>query len=319
MSRTKKSKTKKRKFIFSLLLIVAFLLILPASYLAWEYYSSYKASENMVKNSKKPVDFNGDDFEGMMNVLLVGVDSRGEDVSNSDTIMIAQYDTDKKKAKLVSLMRDMYVDIPGFGQKRKINAAYLMGGEEGGLELLRETIKQNFDIDIHYYAIVDFQGFIHSVDAAFPDGIEIDVEKRMSENIYVTLKPGLRKLNGKELLGYARFRADAENDYGRVERQQKVIQTVTDELMSLQGVTKLPKMIGTVVPYIDTNIEKTRMVSVLTSFLASGNTDIEKLRIPVNDSFEESRVPTEDGKTTLVLEIDLEKNKESLQEFLETE
>lgn len=315
MSRMGRRKLKRRKRIASVFVLVVLLIVLPTSYFAWEYYSGFqagKAASTLHNEEKKEVEFKGDPFEGTMNVLLIGGDSRDAENGNSDTIMIAQYDTDTKKAKLVSLMRDIYTNIPGKTQKYKINAAYSMGGPD----LLRQTIKENFDIDLNYYAIIDFRGFMEGIDAAFPDGIEIEVEKRMSKNIYVTLEPGLQKLNGKELLGYARFRGDAQSDFGRVERQQKVLQTITDEMMSLQGVAKLPKMIGTVMPFIDTNIESTRMLSVLTSFLTSGNTDIEKLRIPVNDGFHDATLDDEYG--TQVIEIDWEKNKDVLQSFLQT-
>ena len=61
----------------------------------------------------------------------------------------------------------------------------------------RKTIKQNFDLDIQYYMIVDFKGFEQSVDILAPEGIEMDVEKAMSENIGVSLEPGVQNLNGK--------------------------------------------------------------------------------------------------------------------------
>ena len=92
-------------------------------------------------------------------------------------------------------MRDSYVHIPDHGHN-KINHAFFLGGPE----LLRQTIQTNFGIDIEYYAIVDFQGFIQAVDTIAPDGIEIEVEKYMDYRIDVVLHPGLQKLNGKELL-----------------------------------------------------------------------------------------------------------------------
>ncbi|WP_042349943.1 LCP family protein [Bacillus massiliigorillae] len=312
MSRVKKRKLKQRKRVLFIFTVLVLLIVLPSSYFAWEYYSGYKVGEKVSELNKKEIKFKGAPFQGTMNVLLIGGDSRGAESGNSDTIMIAQYDTKSKQAKLVSLMRDIYIAIPGHEQKQKINAAYSIGGPD----LLRETIKENFDIDINYYAIIDFRGFMEGIDAAFPDGVEINVEKRMSKNIYVTLEPGLQKLNGKELLGYARFRGDAQSDFGRVVRQQKVLQTITNEMISIQGVAKLPKMLGTVRPFIDTNIENTRMLKVLTSFLTSGNSNIEKLRIPLVDSFEDATL--DDQYRTQVLDIDFDKNKEALKKFLQT-
>src|SRR5690606_27198972 len=156
-------------------------------------------------------------------------DARGEERSRADTIMMAQYHPDKGTYKLISFMRDMYVDIPGHG-KNKINAALALGGPE----LLRKTIKENFDVEIQYYSIIDFEGFVHLIDEAFPNGVEVEVEKRMSANIGVTLEPGLQRLDGEHLLGYVRFRQDAVGDFGRVERQQKVMKEVASQFTSFQ-------------------------------------------------------------------------------------
>lgn len=84
---------------------------------------------------------------GAVNVLLLGSDSRGEEQARTDTIMVAHYDPQTHKIKLISLMRDMLVSVPEHGEE-KLNAAYAYGGPE----LLRETIKENFGLDIHYYA-----------------------------------------------------------------------------------------------------------------------------------------------------------------------
>ncbi|MDV2887733.1 LCP family protein, partial [Alkalihalophilus pseudofirmus] len=96
-------------------------------------------------------------------------DAWGKEKSRSDTIMIAHFNEDKGTLKLTSIMRDCYVEIPGYG-KHKINSAFARGGPE----LVSQTIKQNFDIDLQYYAIVDFQGFEQLVDEAFPDGVKIN-------------------------------------------------------------------------------------------------------------------------------------------------
>ncbi|MFS0783284.1 LCP family protein [Bacillus sp. 1P06AnD] len=316
MNRIEKHKRKKKKIILTVILIITLLILLPTSYFAWDYYKSYSDAKKDSSIKQEEIDFHGKKFKGKINVLLIGVDTRKEgEVSNSDSMMIAQYDTDTKKAKLVSLMRDMYIDIPGYQKKYKLNAAFLLGGKKDGPELLRKTIKENFDIDINYYAMIDFQGFIKAIDKSFPEGIEVNVEHEMSEGIYVTLKPGVQRLHGKELLGFSRFRKDAENDYGRVKRQQEVIESVVKEVVSLNGVSKLPRMIGTIQPYIATNLETSTMISVLTSYLMSGDQSIDKLTIPVDGAFEETKL--EDRNGMQVLEIDLEKNKKALEDFLE--
>ncbi|MDT9024371.1 MULTISPECIES: LCP family protein [Rossellomorea] len=302
LDRKSKKKKRGRKVILVLLLLIFSLL----GYAGFQFYSGYK----MAGDDKLQEDytFNGvKDKDGKVNVLLLGVDSRGEEKSRTDTMMLAQIDPKTNETKLVSFMRDIYVEIPGY-QNYKLNTAFYLGGPE----LLRKTIKHNFDIDIQYFMVVDFKGFEQSVDVLAPDGIEMDVEKAMSENIGVSLQPGVQNLNGKELLGYARFRADAEGDFGRVERQQKVINALKDEVLSIGGVTKLPKMAGSIQPYIQTNMSKLDQISIAKDILLSNSSDMDKLTIPVEGSYGFGSY----SGVGSVLDINFEENIQALKDFL---
>ncbi|MFI8574126.1 LCP family protein [Rossellomorea aquimaris] len=302
LDRKAKKKKRGRKVILVLLLLIFSLL----GYAAFQFYSGYKmAGDDKLQEDYK---FNGvKDKDGKVNVLLLGVDSRGEEKSRTDTMMLAQIDPKTNETKLVSFMRDIYVEIPGY-QNYKLNTAFYLGGPE----LLRKTIKHNFDIDIQYFMVVDFKGFEQSVDVLAPDGIEMDVEKAMSENIGVSLQPGVQNLNGKELLGYARFRADAEGDFGRVERQQKVINALKDEVLSIGGVTKLPKMAGSIQPYIQTNMSKLDQISIAKDILLSNSSDMDKLTIPVEGSYGFGSY----SGVGSVLDINFEENIQALKDFL---
>ncbi|KAA0562468.1 LCP family protein [Rossellomorea aquimaris] len=302
LDRKSKKKKRGRKVILVLLLIIFSLL----GYAAFQFYSGYK----MAGDDKLQEDysFNGvKDKNGMVNVLLLGVDSRGEEKSRTDTMMLAQINPKTNETRLVSFMRDIYVEIPGY-KNYKLNTAFYLGGPE----LLRKTIKHNFDLDIQYFMVVDFKGFEQSVDILAPDGIEMEVEKAMSENIGVSLQPGVQNLNGKELLGYARFRADAEGDFGRVERQQKVINALKDEVLSIGGVTKLPKMAGSIQPYIQTNMSKLDQISIAKDILLSNSSDMEKLTIPVEGSYGFGSY----SGVGSVLDINFEENIQALKDFL---
>ncbi|MBB6453036.1 LCP family protein required for cell wall assembly [Salirhabdus euzebyi] len=312
INRKKTKKRRKRKIILSVSIL--FLLSLIA-YVTYEYMAGKSSAldqqgeNNNETNIEYKENFQGEeDSFGKTNVLILGVDSRGEENSRTDTIMIGQYDPDKESGKLASIMRDTYVNIPGYGYN-KINNAFFFGGPE----LLRQTIKENFGISVEYYAIVDFQGFVQVVDTIAPDGIEIEVEKYMSKNIDVVLQPGLQALNGEELLGYARFRADSDNDFGRVARQQKVMSKLKDEMLSFAGLLKLPRVVGTLQPYIDTNMKTGTMISLGKDFVLNPVDDIETMRIPVDGTFWDETYE----HAGAVLAIDEAKNKEALQEFLQ--
>lgn len=300
----KKPKRKKWKTF------VLILFLLLAGTLAYSYYQFKQGvaqSKEKVDSETIEYEFNGDkDPYGGTSILLLGSDSHGKESSRADTIMVAQYHPDRGTYKLLSIMRDTYVDIPGHG-KHKINAAFALGGPE----LLRQTIKENFDIDLQYYSIIDFEGFIHLIDEAFPKGVEIEVEKAMSANIGVQLEPGLQRLDGEHLLGYVRFRHDAIGDFGRVERQQKTMQVLADQMMSFQTVAKLPKLVGVMTPFVNTNMATKDILYIGKEFISAKNRDIETMRIPVDGSYQDKRI----SGAGSVLAIDFEKNKQVIREF----
>lgn len=323
--RKKRIKRRRRKGIIAL---IAFILLAFSSYTAYEFLAGKhhslnnqtasaedayaETTESRYKDEFKGVD-NGDD---QMMVLLLGIDQRGSEVSRTDTMMLAKYDKNTKSTKVVSLMRDMYVDIPGHG-KNKLNAAFAIGGPE----LLRETIAENFGIEAEYYSIIDFNGFTEIVNTLSPDGVEIDVEKDMKYtsgdgSTNIDLKEGTQTLSGNELLGYVRFRSDASGDFGRVERQQKVIQILKDELLSVQGVLKAPRLVGSIQPYIDTNISGTSILNAGRDILFQSSGSIDMMSVPTNDNVWNERKEYPVG---LVLNHDFVETAQTLEEFFEEE
>jgi LCP family protein required for cell wall assembly len=308
--RSDKHQVKKKRRWTKILLIFLLLLGVGIGYSYFQYKQGVNQSLKKLQTNPSKVNysFNGQkDQYGDTNILLLGSDARGKETSRSDTIMIAHFNQKKGTFKLTSIMRDCYVEIPGHG-KHKINAAFAYGGPD----LLRQTIKQNFDLDSQYYAIVDFRGFEQLIDEAFPNGVEIDVEKEMKRNIGVTLEPGRQRLNGKQLLGYVRFRHDAMSDFGRVERQQKTVRAIKDQLSGFKTIAKLPKLIGVVTPYVNTNMKTSDILFMGKDFLSDKSGKVDTLRIPVDNSFTEPRIPGEG----LVLDINVEKNKQALHQFI---
>ncbi|RPF52101.1 LCP family protein [Aquisalibacillus elongatus] len=321
--RTEKKKLKrkrKRKTILSVLLI---LFLSAIAFSVYEYWAGKNAAQEDMekyrdeeKSEQYENEFTGDDEapeDERTNVLILGEDYDRNGTSRTDTIMVGQYDKEHNRAKLVSIMRDTYVDIPGYG-KNKINAAFAYGGPE----LLRKTIKQNFGIDLHYYAIVNFKGFESIVDTIAPDGVQIDVEKRMyynAKDVYIDLYPGVQNLDGSQLLDYARYRNDYESDFGRVRRQQQVMSALKDEMLSFTSLIKLPRTIGTLQPYIDTNMKGDTIVSIATDFLKDTPDQIETMRIPMEGTYSNQTY----SHAGAVLEINKVKNSNELQEFFENQ
>lgn len=297
---------KKKKFRFGRLF---FLLMLPllaiAIFVFIQFYNGYAQADDTEQES---VNFTGDssnsDFE---NTLVLGVDARGEEQSRTDTMMLVSHNKNTNEIKVTSFMRDIYAQIPGY-QPYKLNTAYYLGGAD----LLADTLRNMFGLEIHHYALLDFKSFEALVDVVAPDGVEINVEKEMSKDIGVTLTPGLQNLDGQELLGYARFRADSEGDFGRVRRQQEVIAALKEELISISAIPKYPKLAGTAQGYIQTDISMMKQIELAARLAVGGGGEVERLTIPVDNSYRFNSYPHAGS----VIELDLETNKRALSEFL---
>jgi LCP family protein required for cell wall assembly len=306
--RKQRKKTKKWKAVLLTLVLLVFAAI---GYAYFQYQEGVSQSIKKVeKKSQVVYSFEGKKDEyGDTNILLLGSDSREQDYQNSrsDTIMVASYNENRGTFKLTSIMRDCYVAIPGHG-KHKINSAFAYGGPE----LMRQTLKQNFGMDLQYYAIVDFQGFAQLIDEAFPNGVEVNVEKKMSAYVYPPLQPGPQRLNGQQMLSYVRFRHDAIGDFGRVERQQKALKLIGEQLMGIETIPKLPKLIGVIKPYVNTNMKTTDILFMAKDYLTKSKGNVQTMRIPVDNSFTEPKITGEGD----VLAIDLEKNKQAFDQFI---
>nr|WP_026583891.1 LCP family protein [Bacillus sp. J33] len=250
------------------------------------------------------------------NFLLIGVDSRGEEESRSDAILLASYEPSGDSIKLVSLMRDSYVKIPDYTYTySKLNHAYYIGGKE----LLKETIEDNFGVKVDHTAVIDFQGFIKLLDAVAPDGIEVNVTSAMIEDMGLDLEPGKQKLKGNDLLSYVRFRHDGQSDFGRVDRQQEILislkNQVMDEFSSPAGIARFPEVISKAMKFVETDLKLEEALSLGASFLMNPVTEIETLRVPVSDSYENKTYE----HAGAVLQLNLEENTEALKQFLESE
>ncbi len=300
----KKRRLRKRTLIPLIIFIALIFIVL---YIFFSYQSGLDiAKDNGVEQAAH--EFDGDDNnDGKKTILLLGADREVDGAQRTDVIMLAQYDYMNKDMKLVSMMRDIYVDIPGF-QSYKINAVYSLGG----VELLRRTIKENFGIEVEEYAVVDYKAFESVVDVVNKNGVMVDVEKDMSEKIDVELKKGEQRLNGQELLEYARFRQDKEGDFGRVRRQQQVISALKDEVLTIGGVLKLPKIAGTGMGHVNTSMTDGEMYRMMASFLLRSDKEIDTLTVPVEGTYQFM----DTSHAGNVIDLDFGANSQYMHEFL---
>ena len=182
--------------------------------------------------------------EGRINILLLGAAGEHKPGGNlTDTIMIMSIDMKNKKIALLSLPRDLYVQIPDSQSFTKINSLYAIGvNQKKGADLIKESVEKITGITINYYVAVDFDGFVKVIDDI--GGVNVITPFDIYDASYpgpnysyetFSLSKGLHLLNGKTALQYVRERHDdPEGDFGRAKRQQQVIQAVKNKMFSIK-------------------------------------------------------------------------------------
>lgn len=185
--------------------------------------------------------------DGRINILLLGVGGKEHEGGKlSDTIMVASIDPVNKSIAMLSIPRDLYVRIPGYGYS-KINSA----NSYGGPDLAKQTVSEILDLPIHYYVQADFNGFKSAVDAV--GGLNIANKTSLYDPQYpcdngngycaFKLAPGQYQMDGDLALKYARCRQGAcGNDFGRAERQQQLLVALRQKALDSSTLTNPVKM-----------------------------------------------------------------------------
>ncbi len=193
-----------------------------------------------------------------VNVLVMGIDRRGDegaDNSRTDVMMVMTIDPASKSAGMLSIPRDLYVPIPvrdNLVIQERINTANVYGEyykyPGGGVALAKSTVQYNFGIPIHYYLLVDFDGFLRLIDTI--GGVTVDVEKQIVDYEYPTpnygtmtirIPEGIQHFDGEHALWYVRSRHQ-DSDFSRMKRQQKVLLAIRDQLLQLNMILRLPQL-----------------------------------------------------------------------------
>lgn len=314
---SKAKKSKKKKSGFKKFLITAVLLLALAAggayYAVGRVYSKLEYEE-ITNLTEAPVQ-----EDGVVNILLIGNDSRtnGED-GRSDAMILLSVSSKTKKIYMTSLLRDMYVEIPGHKGNR-LNAAY----SYGGAELLMETIEHNFDITVNRYVLVNFEAFANLVDAV--GGIDLELSKEEVEyvNAYLweynilTQRPegtdymdtsvsGVVHLNGAQALSYTRNRYIG-SDFGRTERQRKVLEEIIRKMPGAL-VSNPGDLINGLVTNLKTNLTKQECFQLCFQAAAALKYDLEQSSIPMEGTYKNASI-----RGMSVLEVDFEANKEYIQ------
>ena len=257
---------------------------------------------------------------GVKNILLIGNDSRTADESGrSDAMILVSVSSKTNSIHLTSLLRDIYVEIPGHDGNR-LNAAYAYGGPE----LLMETLEENFDIEVNRYMLVNFQAFANLVDAVGGVDLELSNEEVQYVNGYLveynqlegrpegtdyldTSLSGQIHLNGPQALAYCRNRYIG-TDFARTERQRKVISAAMKNA-PLALVTNGSELIEGVMSNVTTNLTKTELSGLMIQAPMMLTYDMISESIPLEGTYSNANI-----RGMAVLEVDFEANKQYIRE-----
>ena len=249
--------------------------------------------------------------DNVVNILLIGIDSRSKDMTEGyqrgDVQIILSLNTDTGSVKLTSVMRDLYVSIPGYKNKARINEAY----GRGGGQLAMKTLNSLFELNIQYYVTINFYGLASIIDAIGGIDIELTKTEASAINAYLKKHPpaydnkakgervalekvkGVQHLDGVQAVMYARLR-EIDNDFKRTERQRNLLDLLLKKIMANMDMSVMLNLINTTLPYVKTNVPASTIASLATKVmgplmtkLQEGSSSlIEQMRIPMGDGSE---------------------------------
>lgn len=256
------------------------------------------------------------------NILLLGTDSRTSVTdTRTDTMIILSLNARSNEIRMTSLMRDIWVDVPGHGGA-KLNAACVYGGPE----LTLQTINQNFGMDIQSYVEVNMQCLAQIVDAL--GGIRMDVSDSEAkainklfaddrnahdENTYFagdTVSAGSQVLlNGKQALAFVRIRS-MDNDYVRTDRQRQMLVAIAKDLQQ-KDLLSLGAIVAGMLQYVKTNLTFDEIMAIAGVCMGASLDDLPELRLPAEGTYQSG---TFNG--TWCIKPDFEENARQLRAFI---
>ena len=302
--KSKAKKSKKKRPLLTAFFVLFFGLLLCAAalvvYVGWKATDAIEtigldetqATEVPVQESvkQKPVAF-----------VLMGLDSREHGGTlNTDVMMVAAFNPNTKKATVVSIPRDTYVEVDGY-RGRKANRFYAdfytVARRDSGLEKedadlegkksVKDVMGKLFGIDIRYAGIINFKGFSDVVDAL--GGVKVNVDMRMkytdtADGTHIDLQPGLQNLEGEDALDFVRYRksndgTNMSSDFDRNRRQSEVLSAILDKMVSIGGLTKIGSVIESVGNNMTMDMPSSEITRMLTQYSTLRSSDIEFLSL----------------------------------------
>ncbi len=253
-------------------------------------------------------------LEDVINFMLLGQDDKdGAANGRTDTMVLCSVNTKTGVITMTSFMRDLWVTIPhpNGAFDDRMNAAYYYGG----FDLLKETIKYNFGVEVEDFIMVEFTSFATVIDLL--GGVDITLTEEeanyLNENYVAGVTPGVNRLTGQYALAYSRIRKSSseDSDFNRVNRQHNVLNSIFQAYKS-KPLLELLSVTEELLPYLTVTMDKREIVAYMAKLapLLSGF-KIETHRIPADRTW---WFETINGKDVIV--ADLDTNRDILADML---
>ncbi|WP_168123293.1 LCP family protein [Paenibacillus sp. HB172176] len=278
---------KKRKWMYMLCVIIIVLLtsvyfnrqVLASVGFDWFVQDRIEAG---LKDSYKPVegreptpaptDAPKPEKEDPYSILLLGVDQRTSETGRSDTMLYTVVRPQDGNILMISIPRDMYVELVGKDRSDKINAAYAYGG--AGMAM--DTVEKFLNSPVNHYATINFQGFRDVIDTLGGISLPIteDIVNKDPLHEHFVIKANQDSYDGNDALNFVRYREDAGGDLSRTERQHEFLHAMIDKATNLKQWSKIPTLIGILGDNFSTDIPPEKLVDLAQSMLQQSNRNL---------------------------------------------
>ncbi len=264
-------------------------------------YSSTKAESSVTSAevlNPEDIEWNGDKFtadddDNLFNILLIGQDRRpDEGRQRSDAMILCSFNYETKELAMISFLRDLYVQIPGYADNR-LNAAYVYSG----FPLITQTFEKNFGVSIDGCLEVDFDSFEQIIDIL--GGVDIELTAEEAQIVGGDAHEGLCHLNGEQALIYTRIRK-IDSDFQRTERQRKLLGSMFKKMKDCT-LPELMSLVNEILPLMTTDMSDDVLLSFAANLAASlSELEIENYGVPSEGNYKNAMI---DGMAVLVPDL----------------
>ena len=316
---------------------------------AEEAAETYELTDEDIDDSVNPDDLelNPNLPDNVLNILLIGIDSREKDVEEgdqrADVQIILSVNRETGELKLASIMRDLYVTIPGLKNKNRINVSY--SGKSGGPTRTLRTVNHNFEMNIQYYVTINFYGLASIIDGL--GGVDVDLTRGEAyainaylkehppkydntdgtERVPLEVEAGVQHLDGVQAVMYARLRKGMKQNNGdtyRTARQRHLLELLLKQALEDMNMERLVGLIETCVPYVKTNLSPSVILSTALEVLQSGIMDrmkngeelLGQFRIPMDGTYRTGKAENAGSVVFFRSDKRQQENVEGLHEFI---